>query len=63
MEAGGPEQNARLTAITGAVLLVLLAIEGLTLLSLQSLIPWHIFVGVLVIPSDTSWLHWLRVER
>ena len=50
MEARGPEQNARLTAITGAVLLVLLAIEGITLLSLRSLISWHIFVGVLVIP-------------
>jgi hypothetical protein len=46
----GPERNARLTALTGAVLLVLLAIEGVTLLSLRSMLSWHIFVGVLVIP-------------
>jgi hypothetical protein len=59
--ARGPEANARLTAITGAVLLVLLAIEGVTLLSLRSLISWHIFVGVLVVPvvglklASTGW--------
>jgi hypothetical protein len=45
-----PARNARLTALTGAVLLVLLAIEGLTLLSLRSLLSVHIFVGVLVVP-------------
>lgn len=45
-----PEQNLRLTALTGAVLLVLLAIEGVTLISLRSLLSWHIFVGVLVVP-------------
>jgi hypothetical protein len=50
MEAVGPERNARLTALTGAVLLVLLAIEGFTLLSLRALLSWHIFVGVLVVP-------------
>lgn len=50
MEAVGPERNARLTALSGAVLLVLLAIEGFTLLSLQAMISWHIFVGVLVVP-------------
>jgi hypothetical protein len=32
------------------VLLVLLAVEGVTLLSLRSMLSWHIFVGVLVIP-------------
>src|SRR2546428_13292023 len=50
MQAIGPERNARLTALTGAVLLVLLAIEGFTLLSLRAMISWHIFVGVLVVP-------------
>jgi len=46
----GPETNARLTALTGAALLVLLAVEGVTLLSLRAMLSWHIFVGVLVIP-------------
>ena len=61
MPARGPEQNARLTEITGAVLLVLLAVEGATLLALRPLISWHIFVGVLVVPvvglklASTGW--------
>jgi len=46
----GPERNGRLTALTGVVLLVLLAIEGVTLLSLRAMLSWHIFVGVLVVP-------------
>jgi hypothetical protein len=45
-----PVANARLTALTGAVLLVLLAVEGLTLLSLQTFISWHIVVGMLLVP-------------
>jgi hypothetical protein len=50
LQLGAPERNTRLTALTGAVLLVLLAVEGVTLISLQSLLSWHIFVGVLVVP-------------
>jgi hypothetical protein len=50
MQAVGPERNARLTALTGAVLLVLLAIEGFTLISLRAMLSWHIFVGVLIVP-------------
>src|SRR5579872_2224437 len=50
MPATSPERNARLTALTGAVLLVLLAIEGFTLVSLRAMLSWHIFVGVLVVP-------------
>jgi len=46
----GPERNSRLTALTGAVLLVLLAVEGFTLLNLRAMLSWHIFVGVLVVP-------------
>jgi hypothetical protein len=46
----GPAQNLRLTALTGVVLLVLLAIEGFTLISLSSMLSVHIFVGVLVVP-------------
>jgi hypothetical protein len=50
MRTAGPEGNARLTALTGAALMVLLAIEGITLISLRSMFSWHIFVGLLVVP-------------
>jgi len=50
MPSDGPERNSRLTALTGAVLLVLLAVEGITLVSLRAMLSWHIFVGVLVVP-------------
>ena len=50
MPTDGPERNSRLTALTGAVLLVLLAVEGFTLLNLRAMLSWHIFVGVLVVP-------------
>jgi hypothetical protein len=50
MRTAGPEGNARLTALTGATLLVLLAVEGITLLSLRTMLSWHIFVGLLVVP-------------
>jgi hypothetical protein len=46
----GPLGNSRLTALTGSVLLVLLAAEGATLISLRSLVSWHIFIGMLLIP-------------
>lgn len=58
---GGPAGNARLTAWTGAVLLVLLAVEGITILGIDSLITWHVVVGVLLIPlallktATTGW--------
>src|SRR5438034_8336769 len=44
---GGFQGNARLTASTG---FVLLAIEGVTLLSLRSLLSLHIFIGLMLIP-------------
>jgi hypothetical protein len=50
MRTAGPEGNARLTALIGAALMVLLAIEGITLISLRSMISWHIFVGLLLVP-------------
>jgi hypothetical protein len=46
---GGVEGNERLTAMTGVVLLVLLAIEGVTLLRLHSLLTLHFFVGMLLV--------------
>ena len=45
-----PEGNSRITALTAAVLLALLALEGFTLVSLQTFISWHIVVGMLLVP-------------
>jgi hypothetical protein len=45
-----PEGNSRITALTAGVLLVLLAVEGATLISLQAFISWHIAVGMLLVP-------------
>jgi len=42
------EGNARLTGSLGAILFVLLAVEGVTILSVRSLLSIHAFVGVLV---------------
>lgn len=47
---GGTDGNERLTANAAVVLIVLLAVEGATLLSLRSLLPVHVFVGMLLIP-------------
>jgi hypothetical protein len=59
--AGGSAGNEQLTALVGAVLLLLLAIEGATLLRLRSLLTVHAFVGMLLIPvvamklASTGW--------
>src|SRR2546421_10717230 len=47
---GGSEGNARLTGMTGLVLLVLLAVEGVTILAIRPLLSVHVFVGLLLIP-------------
>jgi hypothetical protein len=57
----GVESNTRLTGSTAAVLLVLLAAEGLTLVSVRSLLSWHVFIGMLLVPpvllkiGSTGW--------
>ena len=48
--AGGSTGNGQLTAVVAAVLLVLLAIEGATLLQIRALLTVHAFVGMLLIP-------------
>src|SRR5437763_14360695 len=48
--SGGVEGNARLTASAAVALLVLLAIEGVTILFIRSLLPVHVFVGMMLIP-------------
>jgi hypothetical protein len=50
LRTGGGEGNERLTGATAVVLLVLLAVEGVTILSLRSLLPVHVLVGMLLIP-------------
>jgi hypothetical protein len=58
---GGSDGNERLTAATAAVLLVVLALEGLTLLGVRQFLRPHIFLGVLLIPlvllklASTGW--------
>jgi hypothetical protein len=47
--SGGVEGNGRLTATTAVLLLVLLAIEGATILFLRPLLSVHVFVGMLLI--------------
>jgi hypothetical protein len=47
---GGPEGNARLTGATAAVLLVLLAAEGLTVLQVRSLLTPHVVIGMVLVP-------------
>jgi hypothetical protein len=49
LRAGGEVGNERLTALTGAVLLALLAIEGVTILFKRQLLSVHMFLGVLLI--------------
>jgi len=45
----GPEGNTRLTAATGMVLLVLLAVEGVTILSVRQMLTLHVVVGSLLV--------------
>ena len=47
--SGGAAGNERLTAMTGAVLLILLAAEGVTILGRHHLLTLHFFLGFLLI--------------
>jgi hypothetical protein len=55
------EGNARLTAAAAAVIFVLLAIEGVTILRIGNLLNVHVFIGIVLIPivvvkiSSTIW--------
>ncbi len=57
----GVDGNARLTGLTAAVLLVLLAAEGATIPLIHSQLTLHIFLGVVLIPvvvlktAATAW--------
>jgi hypothetical protein len=49
LTGGGTDGNERLTAATGVVLLVLLAVLGVTILRIGQLLWLHLFVGMLLI--------------
>ena len=51
--SGGAEGNERLTAITGAVLVIMLAVEGYTILRIGRLLTLHIFLGMLLLGPVT----------
>ena len=50
---GGADGNKRLTAWTGAVLFVLLAAEGVTILKVGRLLTPHFFIGMLLLGPVT----------
>lgn len=50
MVSSGVEGNERLTGILGAILFVLFAVEGVTLIFLGPLFTWHVAVGMALIP-------------
>ena len=54
--SGAAEGNERLTAMTGAVLLVLFAAEGITILSVHQLLTLHFFVGMLLADAVPDYL-------
>jgi len=49
-QRAGVEANSRLTATDAVVLLVLLAAEGVTLLSIHRLVVPHVFLGMMLVP-------------
>jgi hypothetical protein len=48
--AAGVAGNARLTGSFGAVIFVLLAVEGITVVSVRSLLAMHVYVGMVLVP-------------
>lgn len=44
------EANARLTAVTGATLFLLFAVEGVTILRLHTLLTAHVVIGMVLVP-------------
>jgi hypothetical protein len=59
--AGGSAGNEQLTAVVATLLILLLAVEGATILRVRSLLTVHAFVGMLLIPvvalklASTGW--------
>jgi hypothetical protein len=49
----GVTANERLTSLTGALLIVLLGLIGITILSVRELLPQHLLLGFVLIPPLT----------
>ena len=49
IRGGGTDGNERLTAVTGMILLVQLAVIGVTIVDLRQLVWVHLFVGMLLL--------------
>jgi hypothetical protein len=49
LRGGGTKGNERLTGLAGALLIVLLAVIGVTIIDLRGLLWLHLFVGMLLI--------------
>lgn len=68
--AGGTEGNERLTVVTGGLLIVLLAVLGVTIVFIGRLLWWHLFLGLaligpvaLKVASTTyRFLHYYRAD-
>jgi hypothetical protein len=46
----GVESNSRLTASAGTMILVLLVVEGVTVVSVHSLLRLHVIIGMVLVP-------------
>jgi hypothetical protein len=49
LTGGGPDGNEQITTITGTILLVLLAVLGVTIIEIGRLLWLHLFLGLLLI--------------
>jgi hypothetical protein len=68
IEDEGVEGNSRLTAANGMLLLVMLAVEGVTVLDVRGMLTLHIFLGIMLIPpvllkSATTFYRFARYYR
>jgi len=60
-DVGGVDGNERLTSSIAVILFILLFIEGVTILQVNSLLSAHVFIGVMLIPpvlfkvATTTW--------
>ena len=50
MRSGGPDGSERLTATAAVIVLLLLAVEGITIVFIRPLLTLHMFIGVALIP-------------
>lgn len=64
----GVEGNSRLTSALGMLLLVMLAVEGVTVLDVRGMLTLHMFLGLMLIPpvalkSATTFYRFARYYR